>query len=164
MFSIDYKSVDWELIDKNNLKFPRFYKDIDSKDIVLFFTETEGALLKSGESGESGYKLEDKSLKPNRCTNEGIWQPIDVILSNTSVNSGQELVEVEVKNGLETYHILGIILNEREIMVLIPENDPCIKSLTDPEFKGTWTYVKISISHTNGITKIENLKPDSIFR
>lgn len=151
-----WKPVDRKLIDEDNLKFPRFYLHKISGDIVLFFTKTKAIVLKLIKGG-CGYELDSEYSDFCECTNDEQWQPIDVVLSNTSLTFGQEVVEINglagiILNSYTAYDDDVKILYEYQFLVLTPEICLGVRNLTDPEFNGTWNYVKISISHTNGIS------------
>lgn len=151
-----WKPVDRKLIDEDNLKFPRFYLHKISGDIVLFFTKTKAIVLKLIKGG-CGYELDSEYSDFCECTDEKSWQPIDVVLSNTSLTFGQEVVEINglagiILNSYIAYDDDVKILYEYQFLVLTPEICLGVRNLTDPEFNGTWNYVKISISHTNGIS------------
>ena len=150
-----WKPVDRKLIDEDNLKFPRFYLHKISGAIVLFFTKTKAIVLKLIKGGY-GYELDSEYSDFCECTDEKSWQPIDVVLSNTSLTFGQEVVEI---NGLA-----GIILNsyidyddvkilyEYKFLVLTPEICLGVRNFSGPDYRDLWNYVKISISHTDGIS------------
>ena len=147
-----WKPVDRKLIDEDNLKFPRFYLHKISGDIVLFFTKTKAVVLKLIKGG---YELDSEYSDFCECTDEESWQPIDVVLSNTSLTFGQEVVEINglagiILNSYITYDIK--ILDNYEFLVLTPENKLGLRNLTDSECRDIWTYVKISISHIDGIS------------
>ena len=89
MLDIHWEPVDRRLIDEGNLKFPRFYRQKISGDIVLFFNKTRAAFLKPLKGG---YELDSVHSDFCECTNDEQWQPIDVVLSNTSLTFGQEVV------------------------------------------------------------------------
>lgn len=153
MLDIQWKSIDRNLIDKANLKFPRFYLQKISGDIVLFFTKTRAAFLKLAEKG---YELGTIHSDFCECTDDDQWQPIDVVLSNTSLTFGQEVVEINglagiILNSYITYDDIKILDNYK-FLVLTPENKLSMRNLTDPECRDIWTYIKISISHTTGIS------------
>lgn len=153
MIDIRYKLIDRKLIDEDNLKFPRFYLQKISGDIVLFFTKTKAAFLKPAKNG---YELDSVYSDFCECTNDEQWQPIDVVLSNTSLTFGQEVVEINGLGGIimSSYTELGDhrIVGQYKFLVLTPETRHKIRSFTGPDYRGLWTYVKISLSHIAGIS------------
>ncbi|NUF08910.1 hypothetical protein [Snodgrassella sp. ESL0324] len=153
MIDISWEPLDRKLIDEDNLKFPRLYLQKISGDIVLFFTKTKAAFLKPSKNG---YELDSVYSGFCECTNDEQWQPIDVVLSNTSLTFGQEVVEINGLAGIimSSYTDLGDhrIVGQYKFLVLTPETRHEIRNFTGPDYRGLWTYVKIAISHTNGIS------------
>ena len=45
MLDIDWEPVDRKLIDENNLKFPRFYRNKKTEKIYLFLNKNEGVIF-----------------------------------------------------------------------------------------------------------------------
>lgn len=155
MIDIRYKLIDRKLIDEDNLKFPRFYLHKISGDIVLFFTKTKAVVLKLIKDG-CGYELDSEYSDFCECTDEESWQPIDVVLSNKSLTFGQEVVEINGLGGIimSSYTELGDhrIVGQYKFLVLTPETRHKIRNFTGPDYRGLWTYVKISLSHIAGIS------------
>lgn len=148
-----WKPVDRKLIDEGNLKFPRFYLHKISGDIVLFFTKTKAVVLKLIKGG---YELDSEYSDFCECTDEESWQPIDVVLSNTSLTFGQEVVKIDGFAGIVIgdYTDLGDhrIVGQYKFLVLTPEIYLGERNFSGPDIRNIWTYVKISISHTDGIS------------
>lgn len=153
MLDIQWKSIDRNLIDKTNLKFPRFYLQKISGDIVLFFTKTKAAFLKPIKNG---YELDSVYSGFCECTDDEHWQPIDVVLSNTSLTFGQEVVKIDGFAGIVMgdYTDLGDhrIVGQYKFLVLTPEIYMGERNFSGPDIRNIWTYVKISISHTDEIS------------
>lgn len=153
MIDIRYKLIDRKLIDEDNLKFPRFYLQKISGAIVLFFTKTKAAFLKPAKNG---YELDFVYSGFCKCTNGEHWQPIDVVLSNTSLTFGQEVVELDGLAGIimGSYMDYGNhkIFGDYKFLVLTPEICLGVRNFSGPDYRDLWNYVKISISHTDGIS------------
>ena len=152
MFSIDYKSVDWELIDKNNLKFPRFYKNKKTEEICLSLNKTEGVMFERkvySSEPEPLYHFEMIGHRDDllECTEEELWQPVDVCLYNSLNFKGQVVIELPGS--------LGIVADNTWYLVLASKFKPRLRKLNSMEKIFTWKYVKLNISHTDGISIVE---------
>ena len=139
------------------LKFPRFYRNKNSGEIVLFVTKKDGAVLKdksvrtttSTNVGTAihtsfGFLLENIRSDLGECTDEKVWQPIDVILSNTLDFKEQGVIEIKDPPGT-----VGIFLGDNKFLFLIPENDLHIGEI---DLNSDFRFVKLNISHTDGIS------------
>ena len=153
MLDIRWEPVDKKLIDEGNLKFPRFYRQKISGDIVFFIYKTRAAFLKPLKGG---YELDSVYSNFCECMEDEQWQPIDVVLSNTSLTFGQEVVEINGLAGIVMSSRMGLgnhkILGGYKLLVLTPESSRGVSLFSDLDHRDTWTYVKISISHINGVS------------
>lgn len=153
MLDIRWEPVDKKLIGEGNLKFPRFYRQKISGDIVFFIYRTRATLLKPLKGG---YELNSVYSNFCECMEDEQWQPIDVVLSNTSLTFGQEVVEINGLAGIVISSHMNLgkhkILGGYKLLVLTPESSRGVSLFSGLDHRDTWNYVKLNISHTDGVS------------
>ncbi|MBI0068124.1 MULTISPECIES: hypothetical protein [unclassified Snodgrassella] len=154
MLDIDWEPVDRKLIDENNLKFPRFYRNKKTEKIHLFLNKNEGVIFEqkicSSKPKLYHFEIIGHRNDLSECTEEELWQPIDVCLYNSLDFNGQVVIELPGS--------LGIVTDNTWFLVLVSKYNPKLRKLNSMEKIFTWNYVRLNISHTDGISIVEYQK------